>query len=202
MNRTMIKITRDNDIVAVRTVNKNFRSIRFMFLKEEFERALAGEKVISQDIANFGELVVTGGKFLRITFTWLNEWEDGTVSGRRQVVLLNLSEIKEFYSSEEKEFKALDIFDREWNHRPKLVFHPCAALHNATTSKEVRKKLMKFLRYGFKWPRTATIELYGDGEYSFYWVETMRDGNRGCNGGLIFHEGECGLEDGRYQIHT
>ena len=173
-----------------------------MFLKEEFERALAGERVISQDIENFGELVVTGGKFLRITFTWLNSYDDGTVKGCRQTVLLNLSDVMEFYNSGEKEFKALDIFDREWNHRPRLIFHPCSTLHNVVANKEMKKKLVEFLKYGFQWPRTATIELYGDGDYSFYWRETMRDGSRGCNGGLIFHKGEYGIEDGKYSIHT
>lgn len=72
-----------------------------------------------------------------------------------------------------------------------------AAVNNLT----VRRKLARFLRDNFQWPRTDEIHFYDDMEpYSFFFRE-MQNGRTGICGGVILH-GREDMKTAHYSIHT
>lgn len=202
---TLIKAYAGEYGIDIRTVSRRRKSPnRFYILRDALADLEHKPKIIVRDIRSFAVLCrnVRAGT-LEIEFTWLNG--DGhELIGWQETVVLPYEQFMSFVHNSTlpggpKEWKTLSMDSSE--RQPKLIFNSrhnlCAAIQNGI----VRRKLIRFLRGGFKWPDAERIELFDDFlPYSFMFRE-IKNGKEVLFGGLILHN-QDDIGKAYYGIHT
>lgn len=168
-----------------------------------------------KDLENHGHAVQHGSesyvmlqrdsfnKTVDVQFAWFSH-KGNQFSGSEEAVTLDYEKLMAFVKSSAKsggprEWRGLSCLPRRG--RPRLVFHCHERLRECLDNKTVRRKLIKFLRNNFNWPRSEKIEFYTDFvPYSFFFQEFCGGKNVMC-GGAILH-GQEDMEKAYYAIHT
>ena len=204
-NRTMLKIEVLEHCITFRTVSHKRKSGMFYLSRKELEQLIAKGYIITRDLYRFAEWSLDiMSDSLNIKFYWLNSSDGINMSGYIEYVEIKYSELSKTLEQgidTKSNILARDN-DRYSQHRPKLVFHQTGTLHNVLNNKIVRRKFVRAIRDGFRWPAAEKITFYNDSRYSFYWIETYLGDRRGLCGGLIFHCYDGDLSKGKYSIHT
>lgn len=204
-NRVLLKAAASEHCISFRTVSRSRKSPkRFYVTRDEFARLEAQASITTHDGWSFAILRRDArADTLEIQFTWLNGGGD-RLSGWEETVIVPYSQLAAFVreSAQEggpREWKALsmDFSGR----RPQLVFDAKKTLHAILNNGVVRRKLVRFLRDGFNWPRSEQIHFYNDFvPYSFFFRE-IQDGEAVMCGGLILH-GQEDMNKAYYSVHT
>lgn len=205
MNRTMVKARCIADGIEFRTFSKAAgNSNGFYVFRSTFEDLEALGYVIRCDSNSYA--VFQRDDFdgtVGIQFDWLSHSGDRFV-GRRKTVVLDHGKLMAFVRASArdggpKEWRCLSLPLRR--KRPRLIFRCQERLRECLGNKTVRRKLTKFLRCNFNWPKSERIEFYTDFvPYSFFFQEFCGGKNVMC-GGLILHEQED-MSRAYYSIHT
>lgn len=204
-NRILVKAAASENCISFWTVSRSRKSSkRFYITRDEFAKLETQSFLIARDGWSFAVLRRdTKADTLEIQFTWLNGSGDG-LSGWEETVILPYGRLAVFVeaSAQEggpQEWKALSIDLSE--RRPKLMFDAKKTLHAILNNGVVRRKLVRFLRDGFNWPRSEQICLYSDFvPYSFFFRE-IQGGEAVMCGGLILH-GQEDMSKAYYSVHT
>lgn len=204
-NRVLLKAAASEHCISFRTVSRSRKSPkRFYVTRDEFARLEAQASITTHDGWSFAILRRDArADTLEIQFTWLNGGGD-RLSGWEETVIVPYSRLAAFVreSAQEggpREWKALsmDFSGR----RPQLVFDAKKTLRAILNNGVVRRKLVRFLRDGFNWPRSEQIHLYSDFvPYSFFFRE-IQNGEAVMCGGLILH-GQEDMSKAYYSVHT
>jgi len=187
------------------TYSRNGKSPRwFYFLRSSLEELDQRAEVIAQDANSFAVLRRdSSAGSVEITFTWLSSSIDA-VFGHEETVILPYDKLMAFLrdsaaKNEPTEWKLLSM--KRFLSCPKLVFNSRENLHAALDNGVVRRKLVRFIRDNFNWPRSEKIVFRDDFlPYSFTFQE-IRGGESVMTGGLILHRQED-LKQAYYSIHT
>ena len=203
--RTLVKVTTTEDCIHFRTVSRSRKSPkRFFITRDEFAKLETQASITTHDGWSFAILYRDAqADTLEIQFTWLNGGGH-ELTGWEERVIVPYGRLADFVqeSAQEggpREWKALsmDFSGR----RPQLVFDAKRTLHAILNNGVVRRKLVRFLRDGFNWPRAEQIRLYSDFvPYSFFFRE-FRNGKAVMCGGLILH-GQEDMSKAYYSVHT
>ena len=204
-NRVLLKATASENCISFRTVSRSRKSPkRFYITRDEFAMLEAQASITTHDGWSFAVLRRdTKADTLEIQFTWLSGGGDG-LSGWEETVTVPYGRLAAFVreSAQEggpKEWKVLSI-DLS-GRRPKLMFDAKKTLRAILNNGVVRRKLVRFLRDGFNWPRSEQIRLYSDFvPYSFFFRE-IQGGEAVMCGGLILH-GQEDMSKAYYSVHT
>ena len=139
---------------------------------------------------------------IHVHFVWLSG-TDGSLTGREETVVLPYTSLMQFledgaHGLTHREWRGLSIQNEK---RPQLLFYCPERLRQCLDNKLVRRKLVRFLRDNFAWPRSERICFYDDFvPYSFTFQE-YHNGTPGIFGGLVLH-GQENMEKAYYSIHT
>jgi len=187
------------------TYSRNGKSPHWFYvMRNRLEELEQWTQVIVQDINSFAVFCRNAyTNSVTITFTWLSSSMDA-VFGHQETVILPYDKLMAFlYDSvvknESSELKLLSL--KNSSSRPKLIFKSRENLHAVLSNGVVRRKLVRFIRDNFNWPRAKQIEFHDDFlPYSFTFQE-IRGGKSVMTGGLILHRQED-LKQAYYGIHT
>lgn len=202
---TLVCITAEDSCISIRTVSRSGKSPhRFYILRSRLDELESKSEVIGRDIGSFAVLHRDfNAGTVGINFIWLNS--DGyNVSGHEETVTVPYDKFAAFIHDSNtengpKEWKVLSMDNS--GKRPQIVFNSQKNLHAALANGAVRRKLVRYLRDQFRWPRSDRIELFDDFvPYSFGFHE-IRDGKTAIRGGLILHR-QDDMEKAHYEIHT
>lgn len=204
-NRILVKATASENCISFRTISRNRKSPqRFLILRDELAKLETQASVISHDAWSFAVLRRDAtADTLEIQFTWLSG-SDTHLHGWEETVTLPYTSLASFVEDSTlkggpKEWKALSIDTAR--RRPKLIFDSKKTLHAILNNGVVRRKLFRFLRDNFRWPRSEQIHFFSDFvPYSFLFQD-VRNGQPVMTGGLILH-GQEDLNSAYYSIHT
>lgn len=205
MNRTMVKARCVADGIEFRTFSRaKGMSSRFFVFRNTFEdletigyaiRCDSGSYVVFQrDDAD---------RTVSISFDWLTVSGDQLL-GWKETVTLDYEALMVFVRASTEadgpqEWRCLSLPPRR--KLPRLVFRCQERLRECIGNRLIRRKLVKFLRDNFKWPRTERIEFFSDFvPYSFSFQEFRGDTPVMC-GGVILHE-QDDMAKAYYSIHT
>lgn len=142
-------------------------------------------------------------KNVTVRFAWLS-WSGNRFSGKEETVTLDYENLMAFVRASAEpggpqKWRGLSVVPRAA--QPRMAFRCGERLRECLGNKLVRRKLVKFLRNHFQWPRAECIEFYADFEpYSFFFQE-IRGGKPAMCGGVILH-GQENMEKAYYSIHT
>lgn len=203
-NRTMVKLTACQYGIEFQTYSREKKSRSFFVLRDELAELSRRDEITVHDgssYATFRRDTYTGTVGIR--FAWLNICGD-RLSGREETLELPYAAITEFAESSQetggpKHCSLLAAATK--TAQPRLVFCDIQRLHECLAVKDVRRKLVRFLRDNFRWPDSEEIRFYSDfNSYSFFFQE-IRRGRTCLSGGLILHRQE-NLDRAYYSIHT
>ena len=141
---------------------------------------------------------------LTITFEWLNQHSDHTLSGREETVTVFRSSLMEFIrrSAEPDGPHIWNALSIPVSRGPRLIFRSRKNLKAVVRNRPICRKLNKKLAKHFHWPGTDEIIIYDDFlPYSFYFEE-RRNGEVGICGGIIYHDHNHDPATARYDVHT
>ena len=205
INPTLLKLCGNSDYLMLRPVTRENAGKRknFFAAKSELLRLDAEHEITLNDGTDhviFRRSSVEDA--VRIIFYWLNEHGDGTLTGRKEETEIRYSEFRAFLERctdrKTRECSILSLPGERW---PRIVFYSQRNLKEVAASKMLRRKLSKFLRCAFQWPRATEIRLYDESvPYSFFFRELCGD-RCGIEGGVILH-GYDKPETSYYSIHT
>jgi hypothetical protein len=194
------------------------RSNHFYFLKEEIEKVFEEERtkdfardryhIIARDGYSFADIYTHDG-VIEFQISWLENFSTFSDTGRNislkgeiESIRIDYDTFYNWYYSDSETLKALHV--ESTRRTPKFTFYESKRLKEILANDTVRKKFIKRVLY-FKNYDADEIKFYDDFvDYSFEWCE-WRDGQRGINGGLIFHKDYDNPEDlakGYYGVHT
>ncbi len=204
--RTMVKAACVSDCITFRTVSREGKSPRELYVFRSLFDDLADRGyAVTYDGLSCAEFCLDRMKStVSIRFLWLARRGDGYLSGREETVMLSYKKLAAFVKASAQadgptEWQALSITSRR--RQPKLVFCDEKPLRDCLSRKEVRRKLVRFLRDNFHWIGSDEIRFYCDFiPYSFFFQE-IRDGKPCLAGGLILH-GQEDMQRAYYSIHT
>lgn len=205
--RTMVKISAEENIISLRTVSRAYRSTqRFMILRRELEELKEKKKVIVSDIHSFAVLRLyqtPGGlDVIDFDFSWLSDDGYGRLSGKAETVRLSY----ETFMARTEESSRLggqprNLLSIQEDSRPRIEFESRRNLQEVAKNKRIRRQLGKFLDQHFNWRDSQSIFVTDDYEpYSFFFTEKKVRGNGIC-GGIILH-GQDNMKNATYSIHT
>lgn len=205
MDRTMVKASSlANGIVfqtysRARKISEAFYVFRSTF--ETLETVGYAVQPSSSSYAVFQRDDFNGTVSIR--FAWLNHSGD-RLFGWEETVVLNYAELMAFVRASAeadgpKKWRRLSIPPHR--RQPRLVFRCNERLRECLGSKAIQRKLVKFLRDNFKWPRAERVEFYSDFvPYNFFFQEYY-NGKPAMCGGVILH-GQEDMAKAHYSIHT
>ena len=204
--RTMVKAACVSDCITFRTVSREGKSPRELYVFRSLFDDLADRGyAVTYDGLSCAEFCLDRMKnVVSIRFLWLARRGDGYLSGRDETVMLSYKKLAAFVKASAqadgpKEWQARSMTSRR--RQPKLVFCDEKPLRDCLSRKEVRRKLVRFLRDNFHWIGSDEIRFYCDFiPYSFFFQE-IRDGKPSLAGGLILH-GQEDMQRAYYSIHT
>lgn len=204
-NRILVKAAASENCIIFRTVSRSRKSPRqFYVTHDEFAKLETQASVTTHDCWSFAVLRRDArADTLELQFTWLSGG-GRTLTGWEETVTVPYGRLAAFVqeSAQEggpKEWKSLSMDFS--NRRPRLVFDAQKTLHAILQNGVVRRKLVRFLRDNFNWPRSEQIHLYSDFvPYSFFFRE-IQGGKAVMCGGLILH-GQEDMGKAYYSVHT
>lgn len=203
MDRTMVKITENDDSFAVKTKSRDFCSPHnFYILKSELDRMKREGSIIVKDISSYAELQYLKTyegrpEKIRIRFSWINSIGDGTLTGRTELLFLPTDSFNFSLCNGREVKKVLSVPDK----LPAVEFRSRRNLRCVAENKKLRRKLGHFLDRSFRWADYERIVIFDDfTPYSFVFDAYSRYGN-GISGGVILH-GQENLETSYYSMHT
>lgn len=203
-DRILVKVTAAEHCIDFRTISRRHKSLHFVVPRDRFAELEYTDKVIADDLYSFAvfQRDASAGT-LRICFTWLRG-SSSHLSGWEETVVLPYDELTDFVNA-----SAVDNDISQWRHLsietenafPQLVFCDVKRLHECLSQRDVRRKLVRFLRDNFQWPGSGKICFYYDFvPYSFFFQE-IQNGVPCLTGVLILHEQEH-MDRAYYSIHT
>lgn len=203
--RTLVKLTASEYSIGFRTVSFKRKSPRqFLMTRDELKKLDNEGHVITQDINCFAVFRRnTRAGTVSIEFAWLCSEMFEQLTGYLETVTLPYDALMNFVRTSKHEggpshWMALSVIETR---RPRLVFYDTEGLHKCIENRQVRKKLVRFLRDNFKWPNTEEIGFYRDFvPYSFLFREKC-NGKPGITGGVILHMQED-MRKAYYAMHT
>ena len=202
-DRIMVKVNASDHCIGFRTVSRERKSPHtFYILPHELLRLRQTGYLIVSDLQCFAELRRGTGDRATITFWWLSEGCNGSISGWKQTVMLPLNRLLDFAErigeGDAKEWKLLSLKE---TFSPKLVFVDEGNLKQAVANATIRRKLARFLSRSFHYRGATEIRLFDDFlPYSFFFREMLGE-QVGMCGGVILH-GQDNLKKSEYSIHT
>lgn len=203
-NRTMVKLTARQYGIELWTYSREKKSRSFFVLRDELAELSRRDEIIVHDgssYATFRRDLYAGTVGVR--FAWLSICGD-RLSGWEETLELPYAPIMEFAESSReaggpKHCRLLAV--KAKTTQPRFIFCDVQRLHECLAVKDVRRKLVRFLRDNFRWPDSEEIRFYSDFDpYSFFFQE-IRRGQTCLSGGLILHRQE-NLDRAYYSIHT
>ncbi len=205
MDRTMVKMSCVADGFELRTFRRETGESRDFFVSRSTFEDLAEYGYTIQDTPE-SYVVLYCDHFagtMNLRYAWINRsgnqlsrWEEPLVLDYKKLMAFVRDSAK---VGGPKEWKCLAVPSREA--QPRFVFQCSEHLRECLENKAVQRKLIKFLRDNFKWPRAERIEFYSDWvPYSFFFQEYC-DGKPGMCGSVILH-GQDDMPTAYYSIHT
>lgn len=204
-DRIMLKMERINNSFAIWYLNRDKSSPIFLADCNELLHLRDQPRVITQNMYSFITFVKKNSSdVINLGFTWLNE-EGNRLVGWRDWVFLPYSKLMAFIEASVQKGgptkgQFLSVIPDKEKH-PHIVFCDTDRLRECLSRKDVRRKLLRFLRDRFQWPGREEIRFYNDFvPYSFVFQE-IYNGKVGITGGLILH-GQEDMDTAYYAIHT
>ena len=208
----LVRFQASDYFINIRTVTHQRKSPHsFDLPRERFAELEADGHVLVKDGHSFADLrLADAGSRVRIDFTWLSQYCDGTVKGYVQTVFLDYDALADrIWESAEggsgpKQWSMLSV-DRTRD-QARFDFNTPGArrvIRDILAVPVLRHKLTRAIRDNFKWPNNGDllVRFYSDFDrYSFTFQE-YRGANTGICGGLILHHHD-GLAKARYEVHT
>ena len=203
-DRIMVKLTASDQFIIFQTITRKQSKSRRFYVSRDDLLSLRTRGYLTARDGSFAVFYADeDADELRISFYWLSFTAHDIFKGEVQSVTLPFFDALAFM-----EHSASEEGQREWRTlskpemiRPYLTFSSSNSLKAVAGNKLVRRKLSKFLRNNFNWPRSTKVQFFGDSEpYSFFFREYRVDGSGIC-GGLILH-GRENLDKAYYSIHT
>ena len=205
INPTLLKLCGNSDYLMLRPVTRENAGKRknFFAAKSDLLRLDVEHEIILNDGTDLAIFRRSGIEdAVRIIFYWLSEHGDGSLTGWKEETEVRYSALRAFLNRctdrNTREDGILSLFSERW---PRIVFYSQRNLKKVAASKLLRRKLAKFLRNEFQWPRATEIRLYDD--YlpgSFLFTEHVGD-KIGIEGGVVLH-GYENPKTAYYSIHT
>ena len=203
-DRIMVKLTASDQFIIFQTITRKQSKSRRFYVSRDDLLSLRSRGYFAASDGSFAVFHADqDADELRISFYWLNFTTNDIFKGEVQSVTLPFFDTLAFVehgAPEEgpKEWRALSKLETV---RPYLTFSGSSSLKAVAANKLVRRKLSKFLRNNFNWPRSTKVQFFGDSEpYSFFFREYRGNGPGIC-GGLILH-GREDLVKAYYSVHT
>ena len=207
MERTMVKISAEEDYVSLRTYSRKYgRSGQFVFWRKELDELNNKGKILSADGYSYAMLYLhknqEGEEVIKIEIAWLNS-SGNELTGRMERISLIYQDflccVEESILSGGKTYRRLSLPEY---HKPVIEFSSSRNLKKIAQRKGIRRKLGKFLDNNFKWPNTVKVHVMDDGcvPYSFFFQEECIS-RPGICGGIILH-GQEDLKKAYYGMHT
>lgn len=207
MERTMVKISAEEDYVSLRTYSrKNGKSGQFILCRRELDELNNKGKILSADGYSYARLYLNknekGEEVLKIEIAWLNTSGNQLIGRLERLSLIYqdfLCCVEDSILSGGKTYRRLSLSEY---HRPAIEFSSSRNLRKVAQRKGMRRKLGKFLENNFKWPNSVKIYVMDDdcAPYSFFFREERISGSGIC-GGIILHRQED-LKKAYYGMHT
>ena len=207
MERTMVKISAEEDYVSLRTYSRKYgRSGQFVLWRRELDDLGKKGSILSADGYSYARLYLhknqEGEEVIKIEITWLHSSGNDLIGHMERISLIYqdfLCCVEDSALSGGKTCRRLSLPEC---HRPAIEFSSSRNLKKVAQRKGIRRKLGKFLDYNFKWPNTVKILVMDDDcvPYSFFFREE-RIGGPGICGGIILH-GQEDLKKAYYGMHT
>lgn len=207
----LVRFQASDYFINIRTVTHQRKSPHsFDLPRERFAELEADGHVLVKDGHSFADLrLADAGSRVRIDFTWLSRYGDGTVKGFTQAVTLDHDCLARFIRDSQggnapARWSVLSV-DRT-RQQPRLDFSSPGArrtIREILAVPVLRHKLTRAVRDNFQWPNDGdrTVRFYADCDrYSFFFQELAND-KEGICGGLVLHRHD-GLEKSYYGIHT
>jgi hypothetical protein len=204
-NPTLLKLCGNSDYLMLRPVTRENTGKRknFFAAKSELLRLDNEHEITLNDGTDHAIFQRSpAGDAVGIIFYWLNERGDGTLTGRKEETEVRYSKLRAFLERctdrTTRDCRILSLPDDRW---PRIVFYSQGNLKKVVASKMLRRKLSKFLRCAFQWPRATEIRLYDDFlPGSFLFTEYVGE-KIGTEGGVVLH-GYDKPETSYYSLHT
>lgn len=203
-SRTLVKIKAENQWLLFRTISQVKKSPHTFYIPcSRLERLedLSDPVVVGSSFPDFAEFRRNvDRREIQVRFSWMNCTDD-RLTGWTETVTLPYDAFIHFLRN------AVDgdqwsVLSSEENLRPKLIFCEGHTIREVAANKLVRRKLVRALRDHFQWKSGGTIRFYSDYvPYSFFFRETLDDGQPGICGGLILHDQED-MKRACYSVHT
>lgn len=200
-SRTMVKLFGTEHCVVFRTVSRQQKSTSFYVSREDLRTLERKSEIAVYDLNSFAVFRRdTFAGTVSIHFSWLHE-NVGKLTGRKEIVTLPYSRLMAFVNTGgETHERSILALDRS-GVSPQFVFCDVERLRECLAKKDVRHKLLRFLRDNFHWQDSERICFYSDfSPYSFFFQE-IRSGQPCLCGGLILH-GQEDMGKAYYSIHT
>lgn len=201
MEPTLIKLYGTPDTVFLRTITRQCKSSGVGFAVADLRRLEQEKELILRDGLSFAVLRrQEDSDILAVTLYRLSCEGRDRLSGWEQRVELPYERFMSFVK-EEGDGRQERFFSRITLQYPRILFHSAGNLRAAVQDPLIRRKLSKFLRTAFRWPRSTEICLWDDFlPYSFTFREKIGNA-RGIFGGVILHNREQPAK-AYYAIHT
>lgn len=202
--RIMVKLTASDQFIVFHTITREHGRSRSFYVSRDDLLSLRTKGYFAASDGSFAVFYADEATdALRISFYWLDFTTSDIFKGEVQSVTLPLFDTLVFVeqSAFEQGPKEWRVLSRNESSKPYLTFSSSNSLKAVVGNKLVRRKLGKFLRNNFNWPRATEVHFFGDSEpYSFFFREYRGD-NPGICGGLILH-GREDLDKAYYSVHT
>ena len=207
----LVKFRATEYFINIRTITQHRKSpSSFDLPRERFTDLEAEGRILVKDGYSFADFqLINAGSQVRIDFTWLTRYGDGTVKGFAQAVVLDYDKLARcIWDSQEentvRQWSVLSV-DRT-RQQPRLDFSSEGArqtIREILSVPVLRHKLTRAVRDNFQWPNNGDhiVRFYADMDrYSFFFREYIND-HAGICGGLILH-GQNDMRKAYYGIHT
>ncbi|RFZ77483.1 hypothetical protein DS742_18185 [Lacrimispora amygdalina] len=205
-NRTMVRISLEQESVSLRTYSRQFRSPqRFVILRKELEQLIEKKWLLTNDIRSFAELRLkkapSGNEVIVIRFSWLTDGGADNLKGHTETVYLPFTRFHDYLAEGEtigQEWKILSIKE-DWT--PRIEFRSRRNLREVIARPLLRHKLGLFLSRNLRWVDYERFVVTDDFvPYSFGFTGYTPNGPGVC-GGIILH-GQENLKKAEYSLHT
>ena len=203
---TLVQACAEDNYIGFRTIGWYRKSPhRFYILREALAELEHNLEMIARDVCSFAVLHREIHKgTLEVQFYWMDN--DGqNLSGYQETVTIPYDDFTAFVHNSvlpggPSHWRVLSIDNTR--KQPRIVFNSrrnlCAAIQNGI----IRKKLVRFLRDGFRWPDADQIELQDDFLPYSFGFRKIKNGEIALSGGLILHQQQNDIEKAFYSIHT
>ncbi len=203
-SRTMVKLIGRQYGIEFQTYSREKKSRSFFVLRSELADLSQRDEITVHDGCSFAifRRNIPAGT-VDACFSWLSICGDH-LSGQEEILRMPYAAIMEFAESSREAGgpKHCRLLASEAKAtQPRFVFCDTQRLHECLAIKDIRRKLVRFLRDNFCWISSDQILFYSDYiPYSFFFQE-IRDGRPCLSGGLILHRQE-NMDRAYYSIHT